>query len=80
MFNHLNKYTMSKKTVIKLEAPSKDGYETYMMDADHASNILRMSKERGWGWRLPEDSEWEYNESDGTFVKRKLQPIKSKEE
>ena len=44
MFNHLNKYIMSKKTVIKLEAPSKDGYETYMMDADHASNILRMSK------------------------------------
>ena len=51
-----------------------------MMDADHAASLLRMSKDRGWGWRLPEDSEWEYNESNGTFSKRKLQPRKPKEE
>lgn len=72
---------MSKQTIIELEAPSgeKDGsYAKYVLDSEHAANLLRMSNERGWGWRLPKDSEWAYNSETGTFYKKPKEAKKPK--
>jgi hypothetical protein len=70
---------MSKETLIELEAPSGSGYRRSTFKADHAANLLRMSKLRGWGWRITKGSEWAFDESNGTFYRVEPKPRKKKD-
>lgn len=69
---------MSKETFIELESVTNGICKKHKLSADHAANLLRMSRERGWGWRLPSDSEWSFDYDSLTFSKTKLKLKKGK--
>lgn len=65
-----------KTTKIELEWVNKDGTtEKRSFDLEHAQKIMATTKKRkNWSWRVPEDSQWTYDEATGEFQRKK--PIK----
>ena len=58
--------------MIELEMTSSDGkVERKEVAVEHATNLLRLSKERGWNWRLPADSQYAFDEKTNTIYRKK---------
>lgn len=61
----------NKETMIELELVASNGsVERKDMPVEHAQNLLRLSKQRGWDWRLPADSQYAYDETTGTIYRK----------
>ena len=70
---------LNKDTIIELELVASDGSaERKDMSVEHAQNLLKLSKERGWNWRVPADSDYAYDEATGTIVLGKVKKVVSK--
>lgn len=70
---------LNKDTIIELELVASDGsVERKDMSVEHAQNLLKLSKERGWSWRVPADSDYAYDEATGAIVLGKVKKAVSK--
>lgn len=60
----------TKENMVVLELTSSDGkVERKEVALEHAQNLLRLSLQRGWSWRLPADSPFGFDTTTNTIYR-----------